>query len=183
MNYVFEVHYTATGSHMRSPDGAERFESFELSEAIRDTNYRAISLSTFGNKDRALDFSAGKTTSADRVLCDLEIAIGDLDAPSRGQVFLVNPFEISQEQIPDVLEMWHAAKHHMIAHKGFVNARLFRSRSSQDRYGLLNVAQWSSSDAFKQALGDKAYDSHRERSLNYKLHPSLCIRLDQDEMA
>lgn len=188
MSYVIEVRYDrydAEAGSAESADGAMCVEHFQLSESIRDTHYKSLSVVRFENTTRAMKFADAVTPDAamDRVVCDLDISIGDLGRDPGSDVFLVNPFEITQDQIPDVLDMWHKAKHHMIEHDGFVNARLFRSWRQWDRYGLVNVAQWSSAEAFKQALGDKAYDQHRIRSLSYRLHPSLCVKARSLEMA
>lgn len=195
MTYVIEVIYDNPGGkspgrrsaqlqELKTAGKLSHQEHFTLSEEIRDTNYRAVSLLKFENVSEATGFADGHVPERSaRVICELEISIGNFERTDRNDVFLVNPFEISQAQVPEVLDMWHKAKGHMIENEGFVNARLFCSSRLKDRYGLVNISQWTSAEKFKQALGDKAYDKHRERSLNYKLHPSLCVRQHMLETA
>lgn len=178
MNYVVEVLYEEGELAELDNDGMTCQEHFVMSEEIRDTNYVALSLFQFGDMKQSVEFAdeRGSQVFRDCVVCDLEISIGSFDEIKKDHMFLVNPFEIRQEQIPEVLEMWHNAKGHMVGYDGFLNARLFRSKRPQDRYGLVNISQWVSGDKFKKALGDQAYQSHKDRSLNYQLHPSLCIK-------
>ena len=108
----------------------------------------------------------------------LEIQLGELNEELGESIWLVNPFEIGQAEVPEVLEMWNKAKDYMAAKPGFINARLFRADTIQARYGLLNVSQWQNADLFMEALNSKNYDTHREQSKNYNMHPSLCTRVD-----
>jgi heme-degrading monooxygenase HmoA len=113
----------------------------------------------------------------DRAVCDLTIELSEFSPDDADGVWLINPFEIEGDEIADVLDMWDKAKDHMVSRPGFVNARLFRARGPLDRYRLVNVAQWQSAELFMEALNDRSYDRHRERSRQYKLHPSLCERV------
>jgi heme-degrading monooxygenase HmoA len=114
---------------------------------------------------------------SERAVCDLKIELSAFSLFEEDVVWLINPFEVEEDEIADVLDMWDKAKDHMVARPGFVNARLFRARGPLDRYRLVNVAQWKSADLFMAALNDRSYDPHRERSRKYKLHPSLCARV------
>lgn len=113
----------------------------------------------------------------DRTLCHLETRIDGGPDDGVDHVWLVNPFEITSAQLPEVLEMWDKAKDHMVAKEGFIDARLFRARVDSARYGLINVACWKSADLLMGAINDMAYDRHRERSRRYSLHPSVCLRV------
>ncbi|ALJ38868.1 MULTISPECIES: antibiotic biosynthesis monooxygenase family protein [Azospirillum] len=163
--------------------GFRSAELFEMQRDVRDACYDfvavygwragAVAVHSEGERDAG---PSAPGVSIERALYRLELQLADLADPEEGHVWLVNPFEITEEQIPDVLDMWDKAKDHMIAKPGFVNARLFRTGQAPFRFGLVNVAQWRSADFFLRALNDKAYDSHRERSLQYRLHSSLCTR-------
>lgn len=115
--------------------------------------------------------------TVERVTCGLAVELSKFSPHAHGSAWLVNPFEISDEEIADVLDMWDKAKDHMVSRPGFVNARLLRADGAIERYGLVNLAQWESADQFLHALNDRAYEKHRERSRQYKLHPSLCERV------
>jgi heme-degrading monooxygenase HmoA len=113
----------------------------------------------------------------ERATCELTIELSEFSLTEGDAIWLINPFEIEQDQIADVTDMWDKAKDHMVSQRGFVNARLFRATGTGDRYRLINVAQWQSAELFMAALNNRSYDQHRERSRKYKLHPSLCSRV------
>jgi heme-degrading monooxygenase HmoA len=136
----------------------------------RDGNARAAALA----KDRPP--ASMDDALIERIVCDLQIQLSEFTLPANDAAWLINPFEIGESDIPDVLDMWDKAKDHMVSKPGFVNARLFRTAGPIERYGLVNVAQWQTAELFMQALGDKAYAPHRERSKQYVLHPSVCER-------
>ncbi|MBB4285696.1 antibiotic biosynthesis monooxygenase family protein [Roseospira goensis] len=159
-------------------------ELFEISEDIRDAHYAYVGLRAWAADPDLEDALAGGALDGsvagrpvERVVLRLRTQLGAPAPTAPGTVWLVNPFEIAGAEIAGALAMWDRAKDHMEAHAGFVNARLFRARSPHARYGLLNVSQWRSAADFKAALGDRAYDRHRARSLAYRLHPSLCRRV------
>jgi heme-degrading monooxygenase HmoA len=158
-------------------------ELFEVSEPIRDVNYALLSIYSFDSADDSeAALRAGLTSDiaagvVERTQCNLAIMLSELVPVLPGHIWMINPFEVGEAEIPGVLEMWDKAKNHMMAHAGFINARLFRSAAPSTKYGLFNVSQWRSAAAFKESLGDKAYDRHRERSMNYRLHPSLCTQM------
>jgi heme-degrading monooxygenase HmoA len=159
-------------------------ELFALQRNIRDAHYTFVAVYAWrGIDDYQAVLAAGLMPTAvrkqdiKRTNCHLAIQLSELADMAEGHIWLINPFEITEAQIPDVLDMWDKAKDHMVAKQGFINARLFKTNQPSARYGLVNVSQWQSADLFMQALDDKAYDRHRERSMNYTLHPSLCARI------
>lgn len=164
--------------------GLREAELFEIVESIRDAHYSYISLRAWARDE---DFEEALAIGAladgfggrgvERLVVRPRVQLGELAPTGPGHVWLMNPFEIAGEEIDGALSMWDRAKDHMLAHRGFMNARLFRARSPDARYGLLNVSQWRSAESFKEALADRAYDRHREQSMTYKLHPSLCRRI------
>lgn len=167
---------------LRAKRGFRSAELFERLTDIRDAHYDFICVYTLEEKHAksALpDPNIWHGVDIEHTACDLEIGLSStLESDDDDDaVWLVNPFEITPEQINDVLTMWHKAKDHMVAQPGFVNARLFRSRMPDSRYGLINVARWKTAEHFMQALGDKAYDRLRNESHQYRLHPSLCKRV------
>ncbi|MDC3962396.1 antibiotic biosynthesis monooxygenase [Polyangium jinanense] len=167
---------------LRAPRNLRTAELFEVIEPIRDVDYALLSVYGFDSDDvddaalREGSSSDDAAFAVEGTKCRVRITLSELTPALPGHVWLINPFEINEDQIPDVLNMWDKAKNHMTAHAGFLNARLFRSAAPSTKYGLFNVSQWRSAGDFKQSLGDKAYDRHRERSMQYRLHPSLCAR-------
>ncbi|MFJ5855744.1 hypothetical protein ACIQCT_22840 [Enterobacter cancerogenus] len=111
-----------------------------------------------------------------RVFCSLNTALNISDAEDDvSSVWLINPFEITLAERSDVISMWNNARDALLDKKGLMNARLFQSEVNA-KYNLFNIAQWSSADAIHSALNHSDYSSHREKSQQYILHPSLCVR-------
>lgn len=170
--------------------GFVRGPLFRVEQAIRDTRYDLLSVYAFEapeDTQRFVDERAAPVPvephGVEREICRLTIELGKPEPFEANQRWLINPFEIGTEEIPGVLDMWDKAKDHMVAKPGFFHARLFRAQGASFRYGLINVAQWQSGEHFLQALNDKAYDRHRERSENYRLHPSVCALVAEIERA
>ncbi|WP_437286195.1 antibiotic biosynthesis monooxygenase family protein [Sorangium sp. So ce406] len=157
-------------------------ELFKVTEPIRDVNYALLSVHAFDGTDvdeAALRGALPRDASAGVIQgtkCRLGVMLSELSRALPDHAWLINPFEVSEAQIPDVIEMWDRAKDHMAAHPGFLNARLFRAASPSATYGLFNVSQWRSAEDFKESLRDAAYDRHRQRSMTYRLHPSICTQ-------
>lgn len=161
--------------------GLEFAQLFEHKRDIRNADYQFVSIQAWNNEDKYESSVANNrifdnfdNIKIERGYYELEIQIGNPIDVESCHSWLVNPFEISKEQVPEVLEMWNNAKEYMVKKEGFISARLFKSIQKDDKYNLINIAQWQSAELFMQALNDTQYDNHRNRSLNYKLHPSLC---------
>ncbi|KZN41576.1 antibiotic biosynthesis monooxygenase family protein [Pseudoalteromonas luteoviolacea] len=110
----------------------------------------------------------------ERIACRIAIELGQLQDTLESGCWLINPFEITTQQIPDVIDMWDKAKDDLIHKPGFVHARLFQALTPHPKYNLINVAHWVSESTFTKAIEADSYSSHRQRSLQYKLHPALC---------
>jgi heme-degrading monooxygenase HmoA len=201
MEYVIEIIKTderdeyidfweESADEFSSWPGFVQGQLFSVEQAVRDTNYDLLSLYAFKTRDCAQTFVDDKAApvpvephGVEREMCRLAIELGAPAAFDGHQRWLINPFEIAKEEIPGVLDMWDKAKDHMVAKPGFLHARLFQAQGATFRYGLINVAQWENAEHFLQALNDKAYDRHRERSENYKLHASICALVAEIEGA
>lgn len=175
----FIAAWTQAMEHLARTPGFIAAELFEKERDIRNAHYDFVGVVTgdAGVHTAQAPFPPGGPHHIERTLCTLSIFLDGTRDNDDGHAWLINPFEITDAQIPDVLDMWDKAKDHMVAKQGFIDARLFRATSPTARYGLVNVAEWRSADLFMAALDDKAYDRHRERSMAYSLHPSLCRRV------
>lgn len=180
----FEDGWARETLELQARHGLASAELFARVESIRDANYTYVGLRAF-RRDMAetnifsenVNSSSMGSGAVETVNLHEVVRVGELVKTGEHDIWLINPFEISGEEIEGALSMWNRAKGHMIAHDGFVNARLLRAVEGAARYGLLNVSQWRSDWQFKAALADRAYDKHRDRSMNYRLHPSLCRRV------
>lgn len=191
MNYVIDVIKTYNNYELLSvwlkysneisySQGFFSAELFKMNKEIRDANYDFLSIiSLEGNISitAALFEEIYQLNSIERTICHLELNVDGSSSDNKSHVWLVNPFEITQEQTQEVLDMWDKAKSQLLLKKGFINARLFRSDYKNAKYPLINVACWESAELFLSAINNKDYDQHRERSMGYQLHASLCTRV------
>jgi len=177
---AFSARWLARIQQLRS-GGLLSAELFIKTEDIRDSSgYNALSLIQVNDalQPRELlwftDLSLNEHTT--RTVCSLSTALNVCNnADETATVWLVNPFEITLNERPAAIAMWNNARDALMDKTGLMNARLFQSEMDS-RYNLFNIAQWSSASAIHSALNHRDYSSHRETSLQYRLHPSLCER-------
>ena len=68
-------------------------------------------------------------------------------------VVLINPFEVPADQADaEFLADWQAAADYMRTQPGFVRTRLHRSLRPDARFRYVNVAEWTSPEAFQAAV-------------------------------
>ncbi len=179
--------WTSQSATIRRQLGCQFMELFAKDESIRDAHYDCVLVTHWdapwqsrtapGLNETAL---FQRDLKSERLECELITEFGEPPVSRfEEETWLVNPFEITREQVPDVLDMWDKAKDYMVEKPGFINARLFRPIRSHRHYNLVNIAQWRSRQQFMEALNHRQYDSHRERSQDYRLHPSLCRAVPQ----
>jgi heme oxygenase (mycobilin-producing) len=66
-------------------------------------------------------------------------------------IVLINLFELPSGGEDAALRFWDAARDFLARQPGYVSARLHRSIAPDARYSLVNVAEWSSIEAFQAA--------------------------------
>jgi hypothetical protein len=66
-------------------------------------------------------------------------------------VVLINLFEVPAGGEDAALRYWEAARDFMVRQPGYVSTRLHRSVAPDARYPLVNMAEWSSIEAFQAA--------------------------------
>jgi heme-degrading monooxygenase HmoA len=66
-------------------------------------------------------------------------------------VVLINLFEVPAGGEDAAVRLWDAARDFLARQPGYVSARLHRSVAPDARYPLVNVAEWSSIEAFQAA--------------------------------
>lgn len=165
-----------------SIQGLASVELFEKNTNIRDADYDFLMLSRWVSEKHYLESKKIASNIVDTTIkildsYQLQTEFGEVDNHDDGCCWLINPFEVTHEQIPDVIEMWDKAKDHLIIKPTFVSARLFQAMDKNANYGLVNIAQWRDAKQFLKALEEKEYEQHKEKSLAYRLHASLCKRI------
>ena len=73
------------------------------------------------------------------------------DAARAENVVLINLFEVPAASEDAAVRYWEAARDFMARQPGYVSTRLHRSVAPDARYPLVNVAEWSSIEAFQAA--------------------------------
>ncbi|KUH38779.1 MULTISPECIES: antibiotic biosynthesis monooxygenase family protein [Streptomyces] len=81
-------------------------------------------------------------------------------APGTSVTF-INVFEITAEHLDAFVARWEERAALMSAKPGFLDSRLHRARSSENRFQLVNVAHWESQEAWEAATADTLF---RERT-------------------
>jgi hypothetical protein len=66
-------------------------------------------------------------------------------------VVLINLIEVPAGSEDAALRSWEAARDFMVKQPGYLSTRLHRSVAPDARYLLVNVAEWSSIEAFQAA--------------------------------
>ena len=165
-----------------SLQGLITVELFEKHTNIRDADYDFTILSSWLSEQDYLTSNKIANNLIDKNIkihasYQCEIKLGEIDNHDTTYCWLINPFEVTHEQLPDVIDMWDKAKDHLIIKPTFVSARLFKALDKNATYGLVNIAQWRDAKQFLQAVEEKEYEPHKERSLAYRLHASLCERI------
>ncbi|KZN63893.1 antibiotic biosynthesis monooxygenase family protein [Pseudoalteromonas luteoviolacea] len=186
MNYIIDI-YTTDDKHKlyqclssNLPDSDElSIEIYTKFKEVKDAFYDVLvvykgleikqSVENISNNIDQNLYSAHE-----RIACRIAIELGQLQDTLESGCWLINPFEITTQQVPDVIDMWNKAKDDLIHKPGFVHARLFQALTPHPKYNLINVAHWVSEHTFTSAIEADSYSTHRQRSLQYKLHPALC---------
>ena len=76
-----------------------------------------------------------------------------------GSVTLINPFEVPAGREDEALAMWDRVAAYMLGRPGFRATRLHKAVAPGARFALVNVAEWTSAEAF---LGAAATEEFRE---------------------
>lgn len=70
---------------------------------------------------------------------------------ARAEVVLINVFEVPAGQEDAAVAWWERARDFLVTQPGYVSTALHRSRTPDARFKLVNVARWTSPEAFQAA--------------------------------
>jgi heme-degrading monooxygenase HmoA len=76
---------------------------------------------------------------------------------SDSSVTFINVFEIDADHVDAFMAQWQQRAALMSGKPGFLDTRLHRARSSDDRFQLVNVAHWESQEAWEAATADPEF--------------------------
>ena len=87
-------------------------------------------------------------------------------------VILINAFEVPAGADEDFLPAWDRTDEAMRAQPGIVSRRLHRSLAPQADFRYVNVAEWTTAEAFAAALRSPAFQEAAS-TLPFTSHPAL----------
>jgi len=85
-------------------------------------------------------------------------------------VILINAFEVPPGEDEAFLAGWERQRDLLRDQDGYISTRLHRSLSPDADFRFVNVAQWSSAEAFRAAVGRPEF---RAGGFPYTAHPAL----------
>jgi hypothetical protein len=88
-------------------------------------------------------------------------------------VVLINLFEVPAGGEETAIHYWKAARDFLATQPGFVATRLHRSIGASARFQLVNVAEWSSAEAFQVASERMRKELGRPLPEGLKFTPAL----------
>jgi heme-degrading monooxygenase HmoA len=115
--------------------------------------------------------------TGEETVCQTHYAEGTVQFDTKN-ILLINPFEISADQIEPCLKMWHAACKVIVKDKGFIGVNFLKAIDPESKFKFINIAEWRSKNDIISAHEDPHYEEHRQRGSEYKKHPSLCVHVD-----
>jgi heme oxygenase (mycobilin-producing) len=94
-------------------------------------------------------------------------------------VVFINCFEVPGEEEAEFLSLWREVNAHMQTRPGYLGHRLHRTLQPESRFRFVNVAHWTSQEAwhaahdeeFRRLVGQRAWSRFRST-------PALCEVVD-----
>jgi len=86
-----------------------------------------------------------------RLLTLVALSSLPIAATAKAETVLINVFEVPAEQREATIAAWEEARDFLAEQPGYIDTALHRSLSPDDRFQLVNIAQWESPEAFKAA--------------------------------
>jgi heme oxygenase (mycobilin-producing) len=93
-----------------------------------------------------------------------------LTVPS-ASVALINLFEVPPGEDAEFIDAWERANERLSRRSGYLSTSLHRSVSPDADFRFVNVARWSSPDAFTAAITDPEFRA--AAPVPYTAHPGL----------
>ena len=72
-------------------------------------------------------------------------------------VTLINVFEVPPERTDAFVGPWRERAALLVTKPGFLGGRLYRALAPQSRFQFVNVSQWATSEAWRAATADPAF--------------------------
>ena len=85
-------------------------------------------------------------------------------------VVLINAFEVPAGADEEFVRSWESGRDFLRKQEGFVSTRLHRSLSPDAEFRYVNVALWSSAEAFRAATSQPEF---RNRQSGFQFHAAL----------
>ena len=85
-------------------------------------------------------------------------------------VTLINSFEVPADQEAEFVRFWKASRDFLSTQDGYLSTRLHRSLAPDAEFRFVNVAQWASAQAFRNAT---AHPRFQALGSPYRFHAAL----------
>ena len=82
---------------------------------------------------------------------DLNANEGASDMSDTPPVVLINPFIVPEGKVDEAIAAWEVSRDFLAEQPGYISTKLHQSLATDAQYQLINVAVWSSPEAFKAA--------------------------------
>ncbi|KPF75596.1 hypothetical protein IP78_13620 [Brevundimonas sp. AAP58] len=96
------------------------------------------------------------------------------------EVILINVFEVPEGQVEETIEAWEVARSFLSQQPGYVSTTLHRSITPDARFELINVAVWSSPEAFRSASERMVSEAIMPPVAGLRFSPALYTVVRQD---
>lgn len=96
------------------------------------------------------------------------------------EIVLINPFEVSTEQLDETILMWEQARDFLQTQPGYISTELHQSLAPDARFRLINVAKWESAESFQAATKKMQAEANLPRIEGVIASPSLFTVIRRD---
>jgi heme-degrading monooxygenase HmoA len=67
-------------------------------------------------------------------------------------VILINSFTVPEGKLDDAIKSWESGRDFLAQQPSYISSKLHQSLSPDAQYQLINVAEWETPEAFKEAI-------------------------------
>lgn len=99
-----------------------------------------------------------------------------MDHPDRNadeSVTLINVFDVPDGKLEETIAMWTRARDYLKTQPGFVSTALQRAVGPDARFQLVNIATWTSAEAFQAATRSMYAHADVPEVADLQFHPGL----------
>lgn len=94
-------------------------------------------------------------------------------------IYLINPFEIRNDQIDDCLSLWQKDNAFMQSQNGAIGTNLYKVTDINNKFKFINIAEWQRRIDWLAAFKSETFAKFMEvrKAKQHKIYPSLTRRV------